>query len=344
MPSWMMRVRVCCLVPWRLGPLAMIVRALRGAVPALFGCAVAVLPGAETLVVGYAPNWVEPGLIAGQVAHGPLTRINIAFENPRDDVGNLPCTPTDTALIAMARAQHLQVLLSIGGGAASGDPVLLTRYASLLAVAQRAAFVAKLVEWVVDHGCDGLDVDLEGSSIGPDYGPFIAALAPALHARGKLLTAALSQGYGGDHVPPAVLEHFDTVQVMAYDAVGSWAPDSPGQHASLAFARATVAWWLQRGLSKTKLVLGVPFYGYGFGAAFRTENYSYREIVAAHPGASVVDQIGSTIWYNGIPTITAKTALVKAQGLGGIMIWSLDGDAPGQDSLLAAIAEELGKP
>jgi GH18 family chitinase len=317
-------------------------RAMGGlALAVLLGPLAGILSGAETLVVGYAPNWVEPAVFAAQVAQGPLTRIDIAFENPQDDAGNLPCTATDTALIALARAHHLQVLLSIGGGAASGDKLLLARYASLLAAVQRAAFIAKLVAWVVEHDCDGLDVDLEGPTIGPDYGPFIADLAPALHARGKLLTAALSQGYGGDHVPPTVFAHLDAVQVMAYDEVGSWAPANPGQHSSLAFARATVAWWLARGLPREKLVLGVPFYGYGFGAAFRNEPYSYKDIVAAYPGAAAVDQVGSTIWYNGIPTITAKTALVRAEGLGGIMIWSLDGDAPGKDALLGAIGAAL---
>jgi len=33
------------------------------------------------------------------------------------------------------------------------------------------------------HGFDGLDVDLEGPAIGPDYGAFIADLAPALKAK-----------------------------------------------------------------------------------------------------------------------------------------------------------------
>jgi GH18 family chitinase len=201
--------------------------------------------------------------------------------------------------------------------------------------------VAKLVAYLDRHGFAGLDVDLEGPSINEDYGAFIADLGRALKPKGKLLTAALSQGYGGDRVPPSALAHFDFVNVMAYDATGPWAPKSPGPHSSLKFAEENVAYWLGRGLPKSKLVLGVPFYGHGFGAAHRPGGYSYAEVLAAYPGAEHRDEVGSTIWYNGLPTIRAKSRLVQEQGLAGIMIWSLDHDVTGERSLLNAIGAVL---
>jgi hypothetical protein len=63
--------------------------------------------------------------------------------------------------------------------------------------------------------------------------------------------------------------------------------------------------------------------------------------LAAHPGAENADQAGNTIWYNGIPTIKAKTKYVVDQGLGGVMIWSLDQDVKGKRSLLSAIHDTL---
>jgi hypothetical protein len=159
-----------------------------------------------------------------------------------------------------------------------------------------------------------------------------------------LLTAALSKGYGGKSVPSSVFEHFDFVNIMAYDGAGPWDPRSPGQHSSMEFAKDNVAYWLGRGLARSKAVLGVPFYGYGFGAAFNRSGYSYAKIVADHPGAENADQTDSTIWYNGISTIKAKTQYVVDQELGGVMIWSLDQDAKGKLSLLEAIHETLLKP
>ena len=146
-----------------------------------------------------------------------------------------------------------------------------------------------------------------------------------------MLTAALSQGYGGKNVPDSVFEHFDFVNVMAYDGAGSWNPNAPGQHSSMEFAKRNVDYWLKRGLPASKTVLGVPFYGYGFGKAFRKSPYSYAEIVAAHPEADQTDQVGETIWYNGVPTIEAKTKYAIDRKLAGIMIWSLDNDVKGEN-------------
>jgi len=244
-------------------------------------------------------------------------------------------------LIAKAHTHHVPILISIGGGAASGDKTLMNRYFDLLSDAKRAAFVAKLVEYIGSHGFDGLDVDIEGPSINKDYGAFVHDLAQALNPKGELLTAALSQGYGGDQVPDSVFQDLDFVNIMAYDGAGYWDPKTPGQHSSFAFAQSNVAYWLGRGLPKSKAVLGVPFYGYGFGKAFRQRDYPYSEIIASYPSAENSDQVGTTIWYNGMPTIKAKTQYVLDQGLAGVMIWSLDYDVKGERSLLSVIDETL---
>ena len=290
-------------------------------------------------VVAYVPNWIDLKCFSEKIEYAKLTHINIAFENPTNEQGDLSFNKKDEVLIAKAHAANVKVLVSIGGGGASTDKKLQPRYFDLISDAKRADFVARLAEYVAEHGFDGLDVDLEGPSINKDYGAFVQDLSAALKPKGKLLTAALSQGYGGKSVPDSVFQHFDFVNVMAYDGAGPWDPKSPGQHSSLDMAKKSVAYWLKRGLPNSKTVLGVPFYGYGFGTAFRKSAYPYSAIVAAYPAAEKVDQIGDTIWYNGIPTIKAKTNCAIEQKLAGIMIWSLDDDVKGEKSLLSAIAE-----
>ncbi len=296
------------------------------------------------LVVAYVPNWVDLQKFSTEIDYAKVTHLNLAFENPTNDLGDLSFDASDKFLIDAARVHGVKILISIGGGAASNDPVLKRRYFSLIGEERRAAFVNRLADYLDAHAFDGLDVDLEGPSINADYGAFIHALASVLHARGKLLTAALSQGYGGDHVPAAALGEFDLVNIMAYDGAGYWDPKSPGQHSSLEFARSNVAYWLGRGLPKAKAVLGVPFYGYGFGPAFRKRDYPYKDIVAQYPGAEQRDESGDKIWYNGLPTIRAKAKLARDDGLAGVMIWSLDNDAPGKRSLLRALHETLSAP
>lgn len=299
--------------------------------------AIAATVSAQRLVVAYVPNWIDLNAFAPTIEFSKITHINIAFENPIDASGELSVNPLNKVVVDLARKNKVKVLISIGGGSAADDKEMKPRYFDLLSDAKRAGFVAKLTDYVVKHNYDGLDVDIEGPSINEDYGDFIADLAKSLKPKGKLLTSALSQGYGGDRVPKSVFEHFDFVNVMAYDGTGNWSPDRPGQHSSMDFAKQNVTWWTGRGLAKDELVLGVPFYGYGFGKAFRNYGYPYSEIVGAYPGAEQLDQVGETIWYNGIPTIKAKAKYVRDEGLGGVMIWSLDQDVKGPKSLLTAL-------
>ncbi len=291
----------------------------------------------ENRVVAYVPNWVDLNTFSETIEYGKLTHINIAFENPKNAEGDLSFSKKNGGLIRKAKANGVKILVSIGGGGASENKALQARYFELISAAKRDAFAAKIAAYVDEHGFDGLDVDIEGPSINEDYGAFIESLAKVLKPKGKLLTCALSKGYGGNKVKDETLKHFDFVNIMAYDGAGAWNPNSPGQHSSLEFAHSNVKFWLDKGLPKSKAVLGVPFYGYGFGDDFKKSAYGYDEILLKYPGAEKVDQIGSTIWYNGIPTIKAKTQYVRDEGLGGIMIWSLDNDVKGENSLLTII-------
>jgi chitinase len=295
-------------------------------------------------VVAYVPNWVDLESFSKTIEYARITHINIAFENPTNDQGDLSFHKQTDILIAAAHDKEVKVLVSIGGGSASGNKTLKARYFDLLTDTRRAGFVAKIASYVDDHRFDGLDVDIEGPSINKDYGAFIVDLSTALKPKGKLLTAALSQGYGGKNVPDSVLDRFDFVNVMAYDAAGPWNPNAPGQHSSIEFAKENVEHWLKRGLPASRTVLGVPFYGYGFGKAFRKGAYSYKDILAQFPDADKSDQVGETIWYNGVRTIEAKTKYAIDQKLGGIMIWSLDNDVKGEKSLLDAISRTFLSP
>ncbi len=300
--------------------------------------------GQDKKVVAYIPNWIDLETFSKTIDYGKLTHIIIAFENPTNDTGVLSFEPSDAILIERAHAGNVKILVSIGGGAAAADKVLKARYFKLLSDDRRSAFVQKLADYVEKHDFDGLDVDIEGPSINEDYGDFIADLSAALKLKGKLLTAALSQGYDCNRVPDAVLSRLDFLNIMAYDATGPWARKKPGQHSSLEFAQAAVKYWTGRGLIKSKVVLGVPFYGYGFDEAFRKDGYSYAGILAAYPEAGQLDQVGSTIWHNSIPTIVAKVRYVLKEDLGGIMIWSLNQDVKDSRSLLSTIHATLTAP
>jgi chitinase len=167
-----------------------------------------------------------------------------------------------------------------------------------------------------------------------------------LHPVGKLLTAALSEGYGGYKVQSATLAYFDWVNIMAYDAKGGWNQADPGQHSSYQMAADALNYWKGKGVPKSKAILGVPFYGYEFGPSSpRTYAISYKYIAASFPDAVSDDDVasggGNTIYFNGLSTIIDKTSLAKVSG-GGIMIWELSLDATGDVSLLKYIRQVAG--
>ncbi|WP_427874234.1 carbohydrate-binding protein [Flavobacterium sp. MMS24-S5] len=163
-------------------------------------------------------------------------------------------------------------------------------------------------------------------------------MANKLHANGKLISAALSEGYGGANVPSSTFAAYDWINIMAYDATG-WAPNNPGQHSPYSMAVNQFNYWTGRGLPASKAIIGLPFYGYGFGAS-ANQGISYANIVAQYPGAENLDQVGNTIYYNGIPTIKQKTTFA-IQNAGGVMIWELSQDATGTKSLLNAINQVI---
>ena len=289
---------------------------------------------AQYKVVGYIPNTLDVTLDFDKITH-----LNLAFENP-DAEGNLTFSNWNEKYIRQAHAYGRKVLVSIGGGTASEDVVLRARYFKLINDANRKEFARKICSYLTVHQLDGLDVDLEGSSINEDYGKFIETLSDTLKSMGMLLTAALTHANGADRVPGEAIRRFDFINIMAYDSTGPWSPGRPGQHASFEYAVTSLDYWVSRGLSKSKAVLGVPFYGYGFGKDFNS-GMSYAQIVSTYTGAEKNDVSGDCIYYNGLVTMRRKVAHVVNGDYGGIMIWQLAQDATGAKSLLRAIDQVI---
>jgi chitinase len=290
-------------------------------------------------VVGYYSLQAAMTDTLSNVPFDQLTHINLWFLNP-DSTGAF--TQDFSLLAPFINAAHkkgVKVLASIGGG--SPHPY----YHALLKNDRRAGFIKDLVAIVLTYNLDGIDVDLESNDIDENYEPFVTELATALHAQNKLTTAAVAVYYK-DAISDKALAQYDFVNVMSYDRTGSWNPEKPGPHATFANAVEDLEYFgVQRAIPKEKLVLGVPFYGYGFGPELTSPAISmnYSDIITQFPGAEVLDEYkmpdGKILYYNGIPTIKQKTALAKEKA-SGVMIWQVKGDTTGQLSLLQAIQDE----
>ncbi|MFF5974196.1 glycoside hydrolase family 18 protein [Streptomyces sp. NPDC012769] len=173
-----------------------------------------------------------------------------------------------------------------------------------------------------------------------------------------------------------IMRDLDFVNLQGYDFHGSWESTTAQQSALFAprgdfSVDQTVNDWLRRGAPARKLVVGMPFYGQGWtgvtgggdglgqpatGPAPATWANGYEDYKAlkklADSGTYTLHRDwrnghawlfdGTTLWtYDDPWVLRAKSAYVRAKGLGGAMFWSLDGDTP-DGELITAVDGVLG--
>ena len=283
-------------------------------------------------VVGYLPYYRFS--LVDKISFDKVTYVNLAFGNLNAS-GNLVVGNGAVILpiVQKIKSSDIKVLLSIAGGGDTGE-----YWEKYLSNAYRKDCILRMVNFVIENKLDGIDVDIEGSlitSLGVDYNSFVQELKDQLHAKGLAITAALTPTFLDMVITDKTLNSFDFINIMAYDATGPWRPNDPGQHSSLSLAENALDFYkIQKGISKEKLVLGVPFYGRDFNPSdFKA--LTYESIVNLNYEYAYLDEVG-LLYYNGIPTIVEKSklALEKANG---IMIWELGQDVFNDLSLLSAI-------
>jgi len=209
-------------------------------------------------------------------------------------------------------------------------------------------------------------LDVLGAQTGKHYTLTIAAPAdPALYANIELAKIAPYLD-AIDVMAYDIHGAWDATGPTNFDAPLIESPTDPavaGYHISI---QTLIAGYLKAGVPASKLVLGVPFYGRGWTGVPDVNHGLYQSAATMKPApATFEDGIedykvlkalnfplyrdpatgaswifdGKTFWNYDDPTIiAAKMAYIKAQGLGGVMAWSLDSD---DGTLIAAVADGL---
>jgi chitinase len=177
-----------------------------------------------------------------------------------------------------------------------------------------------------------------------------------------------------------IFKYLDFATVQGYDFHGTWEPRANQQSALRVPAGApdnpdfsvenTINHWLAGGAPRKKLILGVPYYGQGWtGIAGNANNGLFQPATGPAPGvfAAGTEDFktlkklpaqgftvhrdlrnghawlfdGKTFWTYDDPAVLLQKALyIRAKGLGGAMMWSLDGDDE-KASLTKAISAGL---
>lgn len=350
------------------------------------------IPADKLTHINYAFAKIVDGEIALFDAHAAVEKV---YEGDAKESGAL--RGNFNQLIQLKKKHpHLKSLISVGGWTLSGpfSDVALTDDS-------RGKFAKSCVAFVKKYGFDGVDVDWEypvgGGKEGnttrkedkSNYTLLLAELRKQLEEAGRadkkqyLLTIAAPAGPRtiGNLEIDKIHKHLDWINVMAYDFHGTWdatahfnAPlftikDDPARDemSRKLNVDAAIQTYLAAGVPPEKILLGVPFYGCGWGGVGKENNglfqpkksipkgtweegrFDYKDLAINHIGkyqrhwhdeAKVPwlfdEKSGVMISYDDPESLKLKAQYVRDKKLGGIMIWELSAD-DAKGSLLNAL-------
>ncbi|MFM8365077.1 MAG: glycosyl hydrolase family 18 protein [Verrucomicrobiota bacterium] len=268
----------------------------------------------NTKIVGYFVEWGIYGrnYNVSDIPADKLNVINYAFANispqgevviydswaaiekafPGDSWEKMPRGNFNQLAKLKQKHPHLITMISVGGW------TLSSRFSDVALTPQsRARFAKSAVDFLIQHGFDGVDIDweypvgggLESNVYRPEdkqnYTLLLRELRRQLDARGALdgrkyyLTIAAPAG--DDKIrniePAGIAAACDWINIMTYDFAGGWdkhtghqapmfSPEgrSAANPSTLWSVDGAVRQFLAAGVDPKKLVVGVPFYGRGW--------------------------------------------------------------------------------
>jgi chitinase len=285
---------------------------------------------------GYIPSYRDPSI----VDYTKLSYTFYAFGNSNSN-GDISVDAPDVFNTYKTSAAGTLKFLSITGGGNN----LSNMAASPTAIQN---FADNCVAFCQDNSLQGIDIDWEGITTAGDsvkFGAVMRKLAGALHDNSLKLVITVAYGsYGGDFYNVGALKTADWIQLMVYDQTGTWADSPYGNHSTYQHMLDAITYWKNRGYTDvSKMVIGLPFYGYQFNstAGGLATAKTYSEIVAAYPNLSCETDEKNLLVFNGPATIRSKVQYVIDNGLKGVMIWELGQDISSSDSksLLNAVSK-----
>ena len=282
-------------------------------------------------VVAYLPDYRVGALDPAAPALDSLTDL-VFFSLEPTPTGGLNAarlTPAIAARLQQIKRRHaLRFWVAVGGWERSAGfaPVATDPL-------KRRQFAQALTLFCLSHGFGGADFDWEHPANVAEEAGYAALLAETQRAfapHGLRLSVTMAPW---QKLAPAGIAAVDAVNLMAYD--------HEGRHSTLAQSQKDVAGFLRLGVPPRKLVLGLPFYGREIAHADAA--LSYADILHQYHPAPTVDEANG-MYFNGSATIKQKTQAALTRHLGGVMVWEIGQDAPGDGSLLKAIHQAMLVP
>lgn len=303
------------------------------------------VPTGRKAVIGYMPlsDWEFEEQYA-RTKWEYFTHINVSFALVKQD-GTLDLSKVEERIDRVCDDAHrngVKILISLAKATTGQFTIAISNPAS------RALLVENIIKFTKEKGLDGFDIDYEEydnwNANFPSLLTFIRDLYTAKEKEEeKMLMTCAVVGEWLNYTKEWQ-QYFDYINLMSYDK-GSFT-ETPVQHASYdSFVGDLNAWATTFAAPKSKIVGGLPFYGYSWDPTVPGDEVRairFCTIVDKFPGAEDLDVAGNKIYYNGRPTIQNKCKYVVDNDFGGVMIWQLFQDAH-QDSkrLITVVGEEM---
>ncbi|KAH9939318.1 glycoside hydrolase family 18 protein [Epithele typhae] len=260
---------------------------------------------ATKIAAAYYPDWSSDQFPPSSLDFSKFDILFYAFATPNSSNGvSLGSASTLKALVSAAHSSShgTKVVLSIGGWTDS------TYFSQVMSSANRSTFLNACVSMVKTYNLDGIDIDWEypnesgagnphSSSDAANLLSFFKSLRSALGSS-KIITAAVTPlpwtGSNGSALTDvsAYASVMTYANIMNYDTWG--ASSSPGPNAPLGnlcgnstlpqySAQAGLQQWTAAGFPASKLLLGLPLYGY----VSQSSKTTLHEIALPQPGFDV---------------------------------------------------------
>jgi spore germination protein YaaH len=228
------------------------------------------------LIAGWLPSWATAPAIAGIEANAGLFGDASPFwYTARASKGSVTISQsvgsaTMATVLSSLRSRGIAVIPSVADGSSARAMA-----AVLKDTADRRRHVTQLVDLVVSHGYDGIELDYEKFAFSdgrstwaatrPAWVAFVTELGNALHAVGKKLALAVPPMYAGGRTTSSgywvydyagVAPVVDSLRIMTYD----YSVSRPGPISPMSFIRRTLDYAVTA-VPAARIRMGIPAYG-----------------------------------------------------------------------------------
>ena len=263
-------------------------------------------------------------------------------------------------LIDRAHAAGVRVVITVNDFSQSSLDQLATSATAPQTLAQSLLFLVKAKD------LDGVNLDLEGSGSADQVGitNVVQVVSQTLkaanpHYQVTMDTYASSAGdTSGFYDIPVLSSYVDAFFVMAYQLNLHSAPNSESSLTSSMFSNQTTVNQYLNAVPASKVILGLPFFGYDWPTTNGTLNaqpaggpsvVTYaQEASSGHPmyWDPVTDtawtsyQVGSQ-WHEAFfedpDSLYLAAQMAQESGIGGVGIWALGMDGPNDQAMVSAL-------